>query len=257
MNEVKYSVVIPCYRSSKTIMTVVEETSKELSRLKMVPFEFVLIDDFSPDGGETVREIKAIAEKYEYVTSIALAHNVGQHNAIICGLNYAKGDNIILMDDDMQTHPSQLSKIIGGLDEDHDVVYGYYPNKKHSGFRKFGSWFTHTSVRILLGKPKDMKTSSFVAMKRYVRDYIIKYPAHFTQMQGLILRTVSADRIASVPIEHFERAYGESGYTIKKLIGLWSNIAGFSIVPLQLSKRMGVFISACGLPDFWFYCSER
>lgn len=246
MNEVKYSVVIPCYRSSKTIMTVVEETSKELSRLKLVPFEFVLIDDFSPDGGETVREIKAIAEKYEYVTSIALAHNAGQHNAIICGLNYAKGENIILMDDDMQTHPSQLSKIIGGLDEDHDVVYGYYPNKKHSGFRKFGSWFTHTSVRILLGKPKDMKTSSFVAMKRYVRDYIIKYPAHFTQMQGLILRTVSADRIASVPIEHFERAYGESGYTIKKLIGLWSNIAGFSIVPLQLSKRMGVFISACG-----------
>ena len=160
----------------------------------------------------------------------------------VCG----EGDIIVMMDDDMQTHPSQLEVLISALDDDHDVVYGYYPEKKHSGFRRFGSWFTHMSVRILIGKPKDMKTSSYVCMKKYVRDSIIRYPAHYTQMQGLILRTVSASRIASVPIKHFDRAYGESGYTLKKLLGLWSNIAGFSIVPLQLSKRLGVFIASAG-----------
>ena len=242
----KYSVVIPCYKSSHTIRTVVEEAARELERLKRVPFEFILVDDFSPDGGETVREIKALAEEKAFVVAVALAHNVGQHNALICGLHYAEGDVIVFMDDDMQTHPSQLDAILSGLDEDHDVVYGYYPEKKHSGFRRFGSWFTHMSVRVLIGKPKDMKTSSFVAMKKYVRDSIIQYPAHYTQMQGLILRTVSASRIASVPIKHFDRAYWESGYTLKKLLGLWSNIAGFSIVPLQLSKRLGIFISSAG-----------
>ena len=147
----------------------------------------------------------------------------------------------------MQTHPSQLDTMISSLDDSCDVVYGYYADKKHSGFRNFGSWFTHMSVRILIGKPKDMKTSSFVVMRKYVRDSIIKYPAHYTQMQGLILRTVSTSRIKSVPIKHFDRAYGESGYTLKKLLSLWSNISGFSIVPLQVSKRMGVFISICGL----------
>ena len=183
----KYSIVIPCYQSSHTIAEVVKETSAELERLDYTPYEFVLVDDFSPDGGATVRELQSLAEQYDFVTAIVLARNAGQHNALICGLHYADGEIIVFMDDDMQTHPSQLSKIIGGLDEDHDVVYGYYPNKKHSGFRKFGSWFTHTSVRILLGKPKDMKTSSFVAMKKYVRDSIIEYPAQYTQMQGLIL----------------------------------------------------------------------
>ncbi len=242
----KYSIVIPCYQSSHTIRSVVEKTSEEMERLERTPFEFILVDDFSPDGGDTIRELKAVAEEYDNVTSIALAHNVGQHNALICGLHYTSGDVIILMDDDLQTHPSQLNTMLNGLDEDHDVVYGYYPDKKHSGFRKFGSWFTHMSVRILIGKPKDMKTSSFVVMRKYVRDSIIQYPAHYTQMQGLILRTVSSKRIASVPIQHFDRAYGESGYTIKKLLGLWSNIAGFSIVPLQMSKRMGVFISSVG-----------
>lgn len=241
-----YSIVIPCYNSSHTIRNVVEATIAEMESKGRTPYEFILVDDFSPDGGETVREMWALAEEYSCVTSIALAHNVGQHNALIAGLHYAEGDIIVMMDDDMQTHPSQLEVLISALDDDHDVVYGYYPEKKHSGFRRFGSWFTHMSVRILIGKPKDMKTSSYVCMKKYVRDSIIRYPAHYTQMQGLILRTVSASRIASVPIKHFDRAYGESGYTLKKLLGLWSNIAGFSIVPLQLSKRLGVFIASAG-----------
>ena len=241
-----YSIVITCYKSSHTIRNVVEETAAEMERLGNTPFEFILVDDCSPDGGETVRALKSLAEDHDYVTAVCLAHNGGQHNALICGLNYAEGDIIIFMDDDGQTHPSQLQTMLGGLDDDHDVVYGYYGDKKHSGFRKFGSWFTHTTVRILIGKPKNMKTSSFVCMKKYVRDNIITYPAHYTQMQGLILRTVSADRIASVSIKHFDRAYGESGYTLKKLLSLWSNIAGFSVVPLQFAQKAGVFISACG-----------
>ncbi len=242
-----YSIVIPCYKSSHTIRAVVSETSAEMERLGKTPYEFVLVDDCSPDGGETAAELKALAEEFDYVTSICLAHNGGQHNAIICGLNYAEGDVLILMDDDGQTHPSQLETMLGGLDDDHDVVYGYYHDKKHSGFRNFGSWFTHTTVRILIGKPKDMKTSSFVCMKKYVRDSIITYPAHYTQMQGLILRTVSASRIASVPIQHFDRAYGQSGYTLKKLLSLWSNIAGFSVVPLQFAQKFGVFTTMCGV----------
>ena len=242
-----YSIVIPCYKSSHTIRAVVTETAAEMERLGKTPYEFVLVDDCSPDGGETARELKALAEEFDYVTSICLAHNGGQHNAIICGLNYAEGDVLILMDDDGQTHPSQLATMLGGLDDDHDVVYGYYHDKKHSGFRNFGSWFTHTTVRILIGKPKDMKTSSFVCMKKYVRDSIITYPAHYTQMQGLILRTVSASRIASVPIQHFDRAYGQSGYTLKKLLSLWSNIAGFSVVPLQFAQKFGVFTTMCGV----------
>lgn len=242
-----YSIVIPCYNSSHTIRQVVEDTIEEMKRIGRTPVEFVLVDDFSPDGGATAREIVALSEEYDCVTAIELARNVGQHNAIMAGLNYATGDVIALMDDDGQTHPSQLNALLTRLDEGADVVYGYYPEKKHSGFRRFGSWFTHTTVRLLIGKPKDMKTSSYVVMRKYVRDNIIKYPAHYTQMQGLILRTVSTDRIASVPIQHFDRAYGTSNYTIKKLLGLWSNIAGFSIVPLQISKRLGIFISGCGL----------
>lgn len=243
----KYSVVIPCYNSSHTISEVVSLTAEEFGRLGIDDFEFILVDDCSPDDGATARVIRGLAEEHPYVTGIELACNTGQHNAVMAGLSYAAGDIIITMDDDMQTHPSQLSKLLSKLDEGFDVVYGYYNDKKHSAFRNFGSWVNYITVRILIGKPKDLRTSSYCVMRKYVRDNMIEYHAQYSHLQGLILRIVAPERIASIPIEHFERAYGTSNYTLKKLIGLWSNIAGFSIVPLRIAKRCGIGISLLGI----------
>jgi undecaprenyl-phosphate 4-deoxy-4-formamido-L-arabinose transferase len=96
-------------------------------------------------------------------------------------------------------------------------------------------------VRILIGKPKDLKTSSCWIIKRFVRDYVVQYKSHYTHLQGLFLRTTR--NIASVPVEHFDRAYGKSGYTMAKLISLWSNIMGYSIVPLRIATRLGFGLS--------------
>ena len=240
-----YSVVIPCYNSAQSIREVVEMTAKELDRLGRVPYEFVLVDDHSPDNGPTLSELKKLADDYAYVKVIALAQNSGQHNATMAGLNEASGDVIISMDDDLQTHPSQLPLLFEEFDKGFDIVYGYYPEKKHSMFRNFGSWVNYTSVRILIGKPKDMKTSSFWIIRKFVRDYVIQYKSHFSHLQGLFLRTTR--NISSVPVKHFERAYGQSGYTFKKLVGLWSNIMGFSIVPLRIARNVGAVTSLLGL----------
>lgn len=240
-----YSIVIPCYKSSKTIRKVVELTMQELERIGKTPYEFVLVDDFSPDEGETVKELEAVADDYSCVKVIELARNSGQHNAIMAALNYAEGDTIIAMDDDMQTHPSQLSALFEEFDKGADIVYGYYPQKKHSLFRNFGSYINYLSVRILIGKPKDMKTSSYWIIRKFVRDYVIQYKSQYTHLQGLFLRTTK--NIKCVPIKHFEREVGQSGYTFRKLIGLWSNIMGYSIVPLRMATYCGYFFSLIGI----------
>lgn len=240
-----YSIVIPCYKSSHTIRQVVTETADKMNELGRAPFEFVLVDDCSPDDGATVRELHSLCEDFDNITVVELAINAGQHNAMMAGLHYASGDAIISMDDDMQTHPSQLPKLFAEFDKGYDVVYGYYEDKKHSGFRNFGSWFNYITVRILIGKPKDMKTSSFWIIKKFVRDSIINYKPKYTYLQGLFLRTTR--NIKSVPVDHFDRAYGTSGYTLSKLIGLWSNIMGFSIVPLRIATRVGTLIAFLAL----------
>ena len=241
----KYSIIIPCYKSALSIRQVVEETGKELNRLGRTPFEFVLVDDYSPDGGDTLRELRALADENDFVRVVELAQNAGQHNAVMAGLNVADGDVLIAMDDDGQTHWSQLSVLFNEFDKGFDIVYGYYPEKKHSGFRNFGSWINYVSFRVLIGKPKDLKTSSFWIIRKYVRDYVVQYKSQYTHLQGLFLRTTR--NISSVPVKHFDRTHGKSGYTIKKLIGLWSNVMGFSIVPLRIARNTGLFFSVLSL----------
>lgn len=240
-----YSIIIPCYNSSKTIRKVVELTMQEMEQQKRTPYEFVLVDDFSPDGGATVRELESLADDYSCVKIVELAKNSGQHNAVMAGLNYAGGDALIAMDDDMQTHPSQLPILFEEFDKGFDIVYGYFAQKKHSLFRNFGSYINYLSVRILIGKPKDMKTSSFWIIRRFIRDYVIQYKSQYTHLQGLFLRTTR--NISSVPVKHFERETGTSNYTFKKLIGLWSNIMGYSIVPLRLATYCGYIFSLLGI----------
>ena len=240
-----YSFVIPCYCSSHTIREVVESTIQEMERIDRKSYEFILVDDHSPDEGATLQELKALANEYSCVKAIELAKNSGQHNASIAGMNYAKGDYIISMDDDLQTRPSQLPKLFEEIEKGYDVVYGYYPEKKHSRFRNFGSWVHFESVRILIGKPKGMKTSSFFVIRKFVRDYIIQYKEPYTHLQGLVLRTTR--NISCIPVEHFDRAYGQSGSTFKKLIKLWSNIVGYSVVPLRMATCLGMIFSMLGL----------
>lgn len=216
-----------------------------MEQLGKTPYEFILVDDCSPDNGETLSVLRTLADEYDYVNVVELAQNAGQHNAIMAGLNYASGDAIVGMDDDLQTHPSQLPILFEAFDQGYDIVYGHYPQKHHSGFRNFGSWVNYISVRILIGKPKELKTSSFWIIRKFVRDYVVEYKSHYTHLQGLFLRTTR--NIASVPVEHFDRGYGQSGYTFKKLISLWSNIMGYSIVPLRIATRAGVFFSVLSM----------
>lgn len=242
-----YSVVIPCYNSAKTIEKVVELTSAELDRLGKTEYEFILVNDCSPDIAEeetTIEKLKELSEKYSFVTVVDLGKNAGQHNASLAGFHYAAGDVIISMDDDMQTHPSQLSKLFARLEEGYDIVYGYYESKKHSRFRNFGSWINYITVRKLIGKPKELKTSSFFMIRKYIRDSVIQYSCPGVHLQALFLRTTG--NISCVPVEHFQREVGTSNYTMKKLVGLWSNLLYYSRVPIQMALVTGVLFLILG-----------
>ena len=241
MNNYKISVVIPCYYSEKSIAAVVQKTAAELN--EYCNYEFVLVNDGSND--ETYSEIKRLAEKFNFVIGVDLAKNCGQHNAILAGMKYAGGDYILGMDDDFQTHPSQIKRLIYKLNEGYDIVYGRFPKRHHGFFRNIISYLSHISVCYLLDKPKDLKACPMYLIRRFVRDEIIKSGSSFTNLQGLFLRTSS--KIANVDIEHFDRRFGKSGYNFKKLIHLWASLLNYSLKPIRLILKSGTLIFAIGL----------
>ena len=177
-----YSVVIPCYRSDQTIEHVVDQTREEMVRLGRANVEFVLVNDCSPDGGKTIQVLRKMAAEHRDVKVIDLARNSGQHNALMAALRHADGDVIIGMDDDGQTHPSQLGKLFETFDQGYDMVYGYYPEKKHNWFRNLGSKFNDLTINMMINKPKDVRTSSYFLVRKFVRDYAIQYNGSYTYL---------------------------------------------------------------------------
>ena len=230
-----YTCIIPCYNSEKTIFEVVKLLKNYFEENKFGELEIILVNDHSKD--QTVDVINSIVQSHTNVIGIDLAKNTGQHNALLAGMSKASGDYIISLDDDLQTHPSQIGKLIMKVNEGYDVVYGSYEKMKQSTFRNFGRVFNDFTVRKLIGKPKGLEASSFWIAKKFVKDEIIKGKSSFTNLQGLFLRTTK--NITNVEIEHFSRKYGSSNYTLKKLIRLWASCLNYSYFPIRLTLIIG------------------
>lgn len=236
------SVVVPCYNSEHTIRELVELTSNEIQKLPEYEVEFVLVNDYSKD--KTWEVLRSLSDQYPFVKAINLAKNFGQHNAIMAGLNYTEGDLIVGMDDDMQTHPSQLSKLLDKMKEGYDLVYGLYPVRKNSFFKNLTSKFNAVTSRILLGRPKTIVSSNYWIINRLVRDEVIKYQNFNPYVDAIFYRVTH--NIANVPIEHFKREYGTSNYTFRKLVRLWLAYFNFSTIPLRISSYLGILFSCAG-----------
>ena len=238
----KISFVIPCYRSEHMIGKVVEEIKTTMETMSDYTYEVVLVNDCSPDN--TFGAIKALAKEYSFVKGINLARNFGQHAALMAGFHNVTGDIIVCLDDDGQTPANEVGKLLAKLEEGYDAVYAKYEHKQHSAFRNLGSKVNELMTRFLLNKPKELYISSYFAAKRYVIDDVCRYENSYPYVIGLVLRATK--HITNVVVNHRDREEGVSGYTLKKLLGLWFNgFTAFSVKPLRIATIMGG-VSATG-----------
>ncbi len=237
----KLSVVVPVYRGAETVTELVERLGEELR--PAYDFEIVLVEDCSPDNsGEVMR---SLAARHPWVVCLHLSRNFGEHNAVLAGLNYATGDFVVIMDDDLQNPPSEVKRLVDQLEAGFDVVYSRYERKQHHWFRNFGSWLNDRVANVMLGKPPNLYLSSFKAISRFVVNELVKFDGPFPYIDGLILRTTR--NFTVVTVEHHGRAVGTSGYTLTKLIRLWVNMfTSFSILPLRMSSLFGLLVAGAG-----------
>ena len=237
------SFTIPCYRSAKTLPAVVDEIIARVAALGKYDYEIIAVNDCSPDN--TWQVIQTLCSENPRIKAINLAKNVGKHGALMAAYSLIKGDIIIGVDDDGQCPLDQLEALIAPLYEGYDMAMAQYPKKKQSGFKNFGSKVNDFMVRFLIGKPKGLVFSNFIARKRFVCEEIIKYTNPYPYLEGLTLR--ATHNIALVPMEERARTSGQSGYTLKKSLALWVNgCTAFSVTPLRLATVMGAVFAVLG-----------
>ncbi len=236
----RLSFVIPCYRSEQTVAAVIDEIRQVAGG---ADWEIVAVNDGSPDGVMAVLE--DLAARDHRVKVVDLAKNMGKHAALMAGYARTTGDIVVGLDDDGQCPLDRLWDLLAPLDQGYDIAIARYGRKRQSRFKNFGSRVNDWMARFLLGKPKDLKTSNFYAMRRFVCDEIVRCRNPFPYVEGLFLRTTSA--IANVDMDERERIAGRSGYGLRKSLALWLNgFTAFSVKPLRLASVLGFLVAILG-----------
>lgn len=240
----KISFVIPCYNSAQTVGNVVRDIVDTVLARREFQYEIILVNDNPPD--DTWRVICEMCRNNPNIHGVCFTKNFGQHAALMAGYRKVTGDIVVSLDDDGQTPPQEMFKLIDALNEKTDLVYAKYIQKKRSLFRNFGSKVNDWMVQWLLDKPKELYLASYYAAKRFIIDEMVKCENPFPYIDGLALRSTS--EYINVDIVHKERAAGNSGYSIAKLVGLWMNgLTSFSVKPLRIATFSGFCISLFGL----------
>jgi undecaprenyl-phosphate 4-deoxy-4-formamido-L-arabinose transferase len=234
--------VIPVYNGAATISRVVDEIMADIGDRV---HEIILVNDGSPnDNSEDV--CRELSLRNHLVHYVSLRRNFGEHNAVMCGLNFASGGIVGILDDDLQNPPSEIARMADVIEKGFDVVYGSYREKKHSWGRNLGSKFNDVLATLLLDKPSDLYLSSFKVIRLQVVQEVIKYTGPFPYIDGLIFRVTR--NVTSLPVEHRSREIGRSNYTFRRLVRLWLNMfLNFSVLPLRMVTMMGTFSFFVGL----------
>ena len=240
----KITIIIPVYNAEQTIEALVKKLVFEISKNNTL--EVILVNDCSRAQSE--KKCNDLFKTFpDTVITLNLAKNVGEHNAVMAGLNSMSGDYALIMDDDFQNPVSEAMKLIAyAQNKKYDVIYSLYDNKQHSFFRNLGSSFNNFVASVMLKKPKHLYLSSFKILTKFIVKEIIKYDLPYSYIDGLILRTT--DNIGTLKVKHEARLDSKSGYTLKKLVPLWLNMfINFSIFPLRIAIITGFIFSFIGL----------
>ena len=238
------SVVIPCYRSAKTIERVVEEIRVEIGKRPENDYQIILINDCSPD--DTFAVIRRLAEEDPKIVGIDLARNYGQNGARIAGVPYIQGDVAVCMDDDGQHPADQIYTLVDKVSEGYDLVYAHFAHQKQTTFRRLSSHINTALLELTGSKMKGVYNCPFLAWSRFSIDALKNYHSPFVSAGAYLMRCTN--RVVNVETEQRARLEGRSGYTLKRLMNLWlTEFTNFSVVPLRLSSILGLISALLGL----------
>ncbi len=207
-----FSVLITCYFEENSI----EEFHARLSAALMTlgrPHEIIMVNDGSTDA--TFEKLKAIFTRDPNVRVVMdLFKNAGQQAAITAAITEARGKAIVLMDSDLQLDPADLPLLVAEYDKGYDVVSGYRANRRDSFWRVVPSRLANIIMRRASQSAfRDFGCTFKIYNAKIVRAF--EYgPFHVFSNVDLIAK---AQRCREVPVTHFPRKYGASGWTFRKL----------------------------------------
>ncbi|MCQ2351340.1 MAG: glycosyltransferase family 2 protein [Paludibacteraceae bacterium] len=233
------SVITPEYKGEKMVSELVARLVKSISTITD-SFEIILVNDGSPD--KTWLAIEQECHKDNRVKGLNLSRNFGQHYAITAGLNYAKGDWVVVMDCDLQDRPEEIPNLYEKAQEGYDIVYARRMHNKFGFLKQLSSHLFHWIFDWLSGMQTDKTVANFGIYSHQVISEFNKMPEVARSFTSLVYYL--GFRIATVDVEHGERVEGTTTYNLRRLLKLtFDIIISNSNKPLYLAINGGIIMS--------------
>ena len=189
-------------------LVVDQRVAKVCQTLTEMDFEIVLVDDCGPDNSWEV--IKDQASIHSFVKGIRLSRNFGQHYAISAGIKKAKGDNIVLMDCDLQDNPKDIIKLLNEREKGFEIVFTKRLKRKHGIFKSFNSFLYNKLFTIFSEKKYNVNAGSLVLFSKKVAREFNKLEEK-DRLYIQLLKWVGF-KTTTIEVEHNERYEGKSNY---------------------------------------------
>lgn len=239
----KVSVVIPVYNEQDSLPELIRRTSEACSQLSM-EWEILLVDDGSSDRSPEMLTAAA-EEPGSHVVAVLLNRNYGQHSAIMAGFNHVSGDLIITLDADLQNPPEEIPRLVAKAQEGYDVVGTVRQNRQDSWFRKRASRLINNLIQRTTGKAMGDYGCMLRAYRRHIIDAMLNCHERSTFIP--ILANTFARRAIEIPVLHAEREFGDSKYSLMKLINLmYDLVTCLTTTPLRMLSVFGSLIALAG-----------
>lgn len=226
------SVVAPVYNEEGNIFELHRRVS-EVMDTNGEPWEFVIVNDGSSDG--SAAELRTVQQQDSRVRVINFARNFGHQNAVTAGMEYARGNAVVLIDADLQDPPEVILQLLGKWREGFHVVYAVRSERKgESWFKKLTATLFYRLIYRIAEIDIPVDTGDFRLMDRQVVDALKAMPEHNRFIRGMT--SWVGFRQTGVEYVRQERHAGETKYPLRKMVRFALDaITGFSYFPLQVT----------------------
>lgn len=248
MSDPIISIVAPNFNESASVEEFYRRISQAME-CQDETWELVWVDDGSRDG--STDKIQELARQNAHVRPVIFARNFGHQIAVTAGLDYSRGQAVIIIDSDLQDPPELLPELIAKWREGYEVVYAVRTEREgESWFKLFTASLFYRMIYRITDIDIPLDTGDFRLMDRKVVNVLNKMREHHRFLRGMSAWV--GFRQIGVPYKRSARFAGETKYPFRKMFKLAvTAMTGFSFFPLQMATYLGfliAFLSILAIP---------
>jgi polyisoprenyl-phosphate glycosyltransferase len=231
------SLVLPVYNEEPVIGELRTRLAELLGRLG-VTWEVVFVNDGSRD--QSLAMLKELAKADDRYRVVSFSRNFGHQLAITAGLDYARGEAVVVMDADLQDPPEVILEMLAKWREGFDVVHAVRGRREREGlFKRATAFVFYRLLRSIVGVPIPVDAGDFRLMGRRVVLTLRALHEVNRFVRGMVAWV--GFRQTSVTYTRHARFAGETHYPFRKMLRFaLDGITSFSSLPLRIATWLGV-----------------